>query len=64
MVMDEEGRLRVRPVNVLRTDMESVFINRGLTAGERVIVSPVPVPIEGMRVSTEEGFALNAGESS
>lgn len=64
MIMDEDNRLRVRPVNVLRTDTDYVYINRGIEAGERIIVSPVPVPIDGMRVSTADGFIMNSGDAS
>lgn len=64
MIMDEDNRLRVRPVNVLRTDPDFVYINRGIQAGERIIVSPVPVPIDGMRVSTADGFVINSGDAS
>lgn len=59
MVMDNEQRLRMRTVNVLRTDTNSVYVDGGLSDGDRVIVSPVPVPIEGMRVSTAEGFEMS-----
>lgn len=51
MIMDNEQRLRQRKVNILRTDTENVYIDGGLFEGEQVIVSPVPVPIEGMRVA-------------
>lgn len=60
MIMDNEQRLRIRTVEVLRTDTNNVYVNGGLNDGDRVIVSPVPVPIEGMRVSTAEGFELSA----
>ncbi len=56
MVMDQEQRLRTRTVNVLRTDKDFVYIDEGIRNGEQIIVSPVPVPIEGMRVATEESF--------
>lgn len=58
MIMDSEKRLRVRTVNVLRTDTDYVYVNDGINNGDQVIVSPVPVPIEGMRVSTAEGFTM------
>jgi len=58
MVMDQEQRLRVRTVTVLRTDTDFVYISEGIRNGEQVIVSPVQVPIEGMRVATEDGFAM------
>ncbi len=60
MIMDQEQRLRTRTVNVLRTDKDFVYIDEGIGNGEQVIISPVPVPIEGMRVATEESFASAA----
>lgn len=63
MVMDPEQRLRTRTVNVLRTDKDFVYINDGIRNGEQVIVSPVQVPIEGMRVATEEGFVMAPGST-
>ncbi|MGH8465667.1 MAG: efflux RND transporter periplasmic adaptor subunit [Pseudomonas sp.] len=54
LVMDSDQRLRQREVNILRSDAEQVYIDHGLNAGDKVIVSPVPVPIEGMRVAAED----------
>lgn len=51
LIMDSEQRLRQREVNILRSDTEHSYIDSGLSAGDNVIVSPVPVPIEGMRVT-------------
>ncbi len=50
MLMDGEQRLRQRNVEILRTDSEFTYIGSGLLPGDQVIVSPVPIPIEGMRV--------------
>lgn len=50
LVMDSEQKLRQRTVSVLRMDAENIYINGGLNDGDQIIVSPVPVPIEGMRV--------------
>ena len=60
MIMDSEQRLRIRTVNVLRTDTNNVYVDGGLNNGDQVIISPVPVPIEGMRVSTADGFSMTA----
>ena len=57
LVMDAEQRLRQRQVNVLRGDAEQVYINNGLSAGDQVLISPVQVPIEGMRVNPEPAGA-------
>lgn len=55
LVMDQEQRLRQRRVNVIRSDANSVYVNEGLTNNDNIIVSPVPIPIEGMRVNPEAG---------
>src|SRR5690606_10625280 len=61
LVMDAEQRLRQRQVNILRSDAENAYIDRGLSAGDNVIVSPVPVPIEGMKVApTDDAMAGGA----
>jgi len=60
LVMDSEQRLRQREVNILRSDAEHVYIDRGLSAGDNVIVSPVPVPIEGMRVTPMDDVMTGA----
>jgi len=51
-VVDEEGRLRWRAVEVLRLERDSVVIGDGLAAGERVLVSPLSAATEGMAVRT------------
>jgi len=49
-VIDADGRLHVRPVEVLRTEREQVVIGAGLSPGERVSVSPMPAVVDGMVV--------------
>jgi RND family efflux transporter MFP subunit len=51
LLMDAEQRLRRREVNVIRSDADWVYIDRGLRDGEQVIVSPVQIALEGMRVN-------------
>lgn len=50
LVMDAENRLRRRPVNILRSDNQFAYIDSGLQSSDRIIVSPVQVPVDGMRV--------------
>ena len=50
LVVDEEDRLQFRNVTVLRRDQEDVLIREGLTNGERVNVTALEAPVEGMRV--------------
>ncbi|MBW1684934.1 MAG: hypothetical protein JRS35_07685, partial [Deltaproteobacteria bacterium] len=46
----DESRLEFRPVEVLRSERERVVIGAGLAAGERVCVSPLRAPVDGMAV--------------
>ncbi len=65
LVLDSQNRLHYRSVQVLRTERESVVVEGGLEAGERVVVSPLPAAIEGMsvRISNEDS-GLGGSESS
>jgi RND family efflux transporter MFP subunit len=48
--VDEENKLRLRRVDVLRADAEYVYITGGASAGERVVASALEAPVNGMRV--------------
>lgn len=49
-VVDAEGHLRIRSVEVLRTEREHVVIGSGLAPGERVSLSPLQAVVDGMSV--------------
>lgn len=51
LIMDQEQRLRQVVVNIVRSDTQSVYINKGLNNNDNVIVSPVQIPIDGMKVN-------------
>lgn len=50
LVVDSEDRLAVREVRVLRGGRDSVLIDNGLKAGERVCLTNLPAPVNGMQV--------------
>jgi RND family efflux transporter MFP subunit len=50
LVVDDEDRLRFRPVEVLRREPERVIVSAGLRDGERVCISPLEVAVDGMQV--------------
>jgi len=54
LVVDEEDRLRFRDVDILRVTRKEVVIRGGLSAGERVCLSPLEAVTDGMKVRTEE----------
>ena len=49
-IVDEDDRLQVRTVNIVWSSTNHVLV-RGLEEGEKLIVSDVPAPVEGMKVS-------------
>lgn len=49
-VIDDEGLLEIRKVRVAHSNAERAVIAEGLTVGERVIVSSIRNPIQGMRL--------------
>lgn len=50
LVVDPQDRLTWRKVTILRADRDAVIVTSGLSAGERVILSPLEAPVEGMAV--------------
>ena len=51
-VVDDENRLYRREVDVVQRGRDEVLIGGGLQAGERVVVSPLRLATDGMRVRT------------
>ena len=45
-----DNRLQIRPVNILRSVRDSVYIDKGLSDGELVIKSPLSGAVDGMKV--------------
>lgn len=57
LVIDAEDRLHFQEVEVLRLERESAVLAGGLRPGQRVLVSPLAAPVEGMRVRVREESA-------
>ena len=51
LVVDQDNRLHFRDIEPLRLYQDDVLIEAGLQAGERVCVSPMQTPIDGMLVN-------------
>ncbi|TPQ24826.1 efflux RND transporter periplasmic adaptor subunit [Methylomonas koyamae] len=49
-LVDAEQRLVFRDVEILRSEPDRVVVKSGLQAGDRVVVSDLPLPVAGMRV--------------
>jgi RND family efflux transporter MFP subunit len=53
LVVDDDARLRLRRVGVLRRERDTVWISEGLEEGELVVTTPLDVFVEGMLVRTQ-----------
>ena len=65
-IADEDDRLQVRTVDIVWSSGDHVLV-RGLNDGERLIISDVPAPVEGMKVRVKtneepESRSQNIGE--
>jgi len=50
LVVDGQSRLREREGEILRIDRDDVLVRTKLEPGDRVVVSPLQVVVDGMRV--------------
>ena len=53
LVLDTEQRIQFREVEVLRSERDRILVSGGLKPGERVVISALETPMEGMQVRVE-----------
>jgi RND family efflux transporter MFP subunit len=53
VLLVKDGRVRIQPVQVVRTDGDYAYISGGITAGDRLIITAVESPVTGMPVRSE-----------
>jgi RND family efflux transporter MFP subunit len=53
LLADEDRKLEIRQVNVLREEPDIVYINGGLVGGEKVVVTNLDAAIPGMQLAIE-----------
>lgn len=52
LFVDDDSRLRIRPVQIVRADAEFAYLHGGAEPGERITLTALESPINGMRVRT------------
>lgn len=60
-VMTDDGRLDIRPIDVVYRGRQVVFIASGLEAGEQVVTTDLPAPVPGMSLRTSDESAPAEG---
>ena len=54
LFLDADNKIEIRQVDIIRSDTEYSYVAGGAGVGERIVVSAVDAPINGMSVRTEE----------
>ncbi|MEJ2604476.1 MAG: efflux RND transporter periplasmic adaptor subunit [Gammaproteobacteria bacterium] len=62
LFVDEESRLQIRPVDIIRADADFAYLRGESLAGRRITLTALESPINGMRVRTEAEAAEAAGD--
>ena len=63
-LVTEEGRLDVRPVQVVWRDEHHVYVAEGLRDGERIVTSALSSPVAGMKLRVESPDASRKAGAS
>lgn len=53
-VMNEKDQLEIRPITVVYSNKETVFVARGLEEGERIVTTMISAPVDGMPLRVEQ----------
>ena len=54
LIVDDDNRIRIRDVDVIRADARYAYIGGGVEAGERIAISAIETPLNGMYVRTTD----------
>ena len=63
LFVNDEGRLEIRSVNVIRSDADHVYLS-GEAGGQRVVLTALETPVNGMRVRTSDQRAGSDSKQS
>jgi len=60
LIVDDENKIEIRSVEILRSDAQFAYITGGVEAGDRIAITAIEAPTNGMSVRTEESLAEDA----
>lgn len=65
-IMDDQGNLDIRPVEIAFRARDHVLVTAGITAGEKLVTSNLPSPVQGMalRIMSAEDAPVASGSTS
>ena len=56
-IMDEQGNLDIRTIEITFRDQDQVLVTGGISAGELLVTSNLPSPVQGMSLRVREATA-------
>lgn len=65
VLVDDNNKLDVRRVNIIRADADFIYVNAGVESGERILATALPAPVNGMsvRIAGEQSIKASATAS-
>lgn len=57
LFVDDDNKIEIRDVDIVRSDSDYSYLQGGAVEGERVVISALEAPINGMSVRTADGAA-------
>ncbi len=64
LIVNDKNLLEIRPVRIARAEPRVVYIDSGLSGGERVITTNLDAPIPGMKLAIEDTTTQLAGKET
>jgi hypothetical protein len=62
LVVDDENKLDIRTVEVIRSDERYAYLGGGVSPGERITTTAIEAPTNGMSVRTAESISAESLE--
>jgi RND family efflux transporter MFP subunit len=63
LVVIDENKIEIRTVDIVHSDAKFAYVGAGVTAGERITITAIEAPTNGMSVRTAESIAAAAGNT-
>ncbi len=60
--VDDESRLRIRRVEIVRADAEYVYLTGGAAPGDRIVMTALETPVNGMKVRTGDDATTDTSQ--
>ena len=64
ITVDNQNNLNIKKINIVSSDAEYVYIDKGVQTGDRVVVTPIQAPVNGMAVRISEETNQNSSVNS